>query len=263
MTAPDHASPHHQAAYRGMPSRSIATSRLVETGNISQDSLPGLSKSTTSVASHSSSSSMGEREMMRRMRLLVSGFDGVLLANNVPRLPNDPDENNRLVLECPLKILGCPLDFASPDDWFKHSLDHFFIKRPHTHGPAIVMPPTSNRCCFCPKEFFSPSGWESWIQRMAHVAHHHQIGHSLSHARPDFPFYDYLWENHLIDEVDYREIKGNTENAARRIFGNPSPPLSETSDTPPSSPDAQSSQPVTFVNDRREDRRRNGQRRRT
>ena len=91
---------------------------------------------------------------------------------------------------------------------------------------------------------------------MGHVAAHHRIGHSLSHARPDFPFYDYLWENHLIDEIDYREIKGDTENALRRTSGNPSPPVSDTSESPPSSPVAPPERPVTVIHDRREDRRR-------
>lgn len=229
---------------------------MVTRNRFPHGSLPGLGNSFTSLPSNSTNLSHGEREITRRTRILVFGADGVLLANDRLLSFEDPNKNHRPVLECPFKTIGCILDFAKLEDWFWHSLEHFHISRPYTHGHAIVMPPTDNRCCFCPREFFSFSGMESWIQRMGHIAYHHRAGHSLSHARPDFPLYDYLWENHLIDEIDYREIKGNTRDASQMTRGNPSPPTSDTSGSPPTTPPAEASRPVTVLHDpKREGRR--------
>ena len=88
---------------------------------------------------------------------------------------------------------------------------------------------------------------------MDHVARHHEIGHSLSHARPDFRLFDYLWENHLIDEEDYREIKGNIPDRSRMT--GPTPPMSDASNSPPPTPVNPEGSAVTILNERRRGRR--------
>ena len=45
---------------------------------------------------------------------------------------------------------------------------------------------------------------------MKHIEMHHRLGHSLSHARPDFQLYEHLWGNDLIDEIDYNELSGRS-----------------------------------------------------
>ncbi|KAL9641261.1 MAG: hypothetical protein Q9204_000160 [Flavoplaca sp. TL-2023a] len=120
------------------------------------------------------------------------------------------------VLECPFNLLYCFKDFADTKEWILHSLTHF----------GHVDPPTSNRCCFCEAAFDSDDGVSSWHERMQHVLLHHQLGHSLSCARPDFQLYTYLWNKHVIDDAVYRDIKGNSEDRSRHVRAYPTPPVS-------------------------------------
>ena len=233
--------------YCGGPPRSVGTSIMVEVEEDDKDqlgSLPSLNRSMESVAFDSPHSSMGERQLTEHSRMLNMGPDRSLVADGRPQIQR--------ILQCPFQTLGCMLDFRYFHDWFWHSLTHFQIGRSKgADGPAIVMPPTQNRCGFCPKTFSELSGFCSWHTRMRHVETHHGIGHSLSIARPDFQLFEYLWENHLIDEIVYRDIRGNTPDRSRSTYGNPSPPTSEHSDSPPSIPTG----PVGILNERRHNRR--------
>ena len=236
----NHGHEHRNPNYRGVSPQSIGTSILVADSDDTDGSLPGRDSSVDTLAISSVHSSVGEREMSRRLRTL--DIDGYI--------------RPQPVLQCPFRLHGCQLDYSNFDDWFWHSVTHFYTNGSRlASGPAIVMPPTRNRCCFCSKEFFNINGIRSWLTRMDHVAYHHEIGHSLSHARADFQLLAYLWENHLIDEIEYRELKGNTPDRSRLIHGNPSPPTSDTADSPPSTPTAEESRPVAVVNERRRDRR--------
>ncbi len=66
---------------------------------------------------------------------------------------------------------------------------------------------------------------------MKHVAYHHRLNDKLAHARPDFELYTYLWNNRLIINAEYRNLKGNNENRsqAARAYS----PHSEFSEKPP------------------------------
>lgn len=122
------------------------------------------------------------------------------------------------VLECPFNLLYCFEAFANENlkEWILHSLTHF----------RNVYPPRSNKCCFCEAVFESRDGVRSWHDRMNHVFCHHQLGHSLSCARPDFQLYTYLWNHHVVSDADYRDIKGNSEDRSRHVRAYPTPPLS-------------------------------------
>ena len=119
----------------------------------------------------------------------------------------------------------------------------------------MVMPPRNNRCCFCGESFFLSSGFDSWFARMEHIARHHQIGHSLSHAQPDFELIDFLWNNYLIDEVMYRELKQNTQDQKRSTDGISYPPTLDTTGSPPSTPAVERVRLVAVVNERKRNRR--------
>ncbi|KAL8792078.1 MAG: hypothetical protein Q9195_005333 [Heterodermia aff. obscurata] len=123
--------------------------------------------------------------------------------------PNDADNEvlmpsrNRPILECPFNLAFlCLKSFSKEDDWIKHSLAHF------SSNGRVIDPPTTNTCCFCDQTFYSPKPYESWGARMFHVGLHHCVGHTLQHARPDFALFKYLFENRLIDEKEYRVLKG-------------------------------------------------------
>lgn len=100
--------------------------------------------------------------------------------------------------------------------WVKHSMTHF----------RHVGPPDSNKCCFCDEPFKSMPGLSSWAQRMEHVAYHHLLGCRLAHGRPDFELYNYLWNNRLISDADYRDLKGNNDERSQAAQAYPSPPES-------------------------------------
>jgi len=81
---------------------------------------------------------------------------------------------------------------------------------------------------------------------MEHVAFHHRCGESLSHARPDFALYEYLWCHRLISLEVYNDIKANSDERTRMIHGEPSPPASE---------DGDGGRPYIVMNERRCERR--------
>ena len=71
---------------------------------------------------------------------------------------------------------------------------------------------------------------------MHHVCLHHCLGHHLGHARPDFALFKYLFDNRLISDAEYRDLKGNSENRIKRAAAASYP-------TPPTSPDSPVAQP--------------------
>ena len=182
---------------------------------------------------------LGTRGLLRRIRTLD--------LDDCPPLPT---------YQCPFLLHGCRLEYSNCDDWFWHSVTHFYTKGSRLAcGPAVVTPPTQNRCCFCRKVFINMSGIHSWSERMECVANHHEIGHNLSYARPDFYLLDYFWENQLISETLYRELKENTPVRSRLTHSAPTPPKSYTAGSPSSIPTAEESRPPAVVNERRHNRR--------
>lgn len=211
--------PNEIQAYRGQQARSCATSML-PSGNSEasrHSSLPALTIATSRTTS-SVASSMGIRALEDQQRILEQDHGGVLV---VPQL------RGQRILECPFNLAFlCPLTFSNEEDWIKHSLEHFCTKE-----RVMVDPPTSNRCCFCDEQFYSPTRCQSWGERMRHVCLHHCLGHRLGHARPDFALFKYLFDNRLISNAEYRDLKGNSENRAQRAAATLYP-------TPPTSPDS-------------------------
>lgn len=172
-------------------------------GTPSQD-LPALTH-CVSMTTRSVSTSIGTRQL-NRQRILEQDPAGILV------LPHITEPR---ALECPFHPLFCLLTFSDLEDWISHSLTHF----------KNVSPPNSNKCCFCPADFHCGTGACSWRQRMLHVAFHHQLGHRLATARPDFELFTYLWNHRLIDDANYRDLKGNYEDRSRRVLAYPFPPV--------------------------------------
>lgn len=217
---------HHSSSYQGPPPSDIGTSRLPARSDFTQnDSLPGLTRATSSRASQSVSDGMGERQMNRALRIMIPDPDGALEPTTLPPFRR-PDQNP--VLECPFAFIKCFKQFAVSNEreWIQHSLEHFRT----SHGRAKkVDPPKFNSCCFCSKTFHGSSGIDSWRERMDHVKVHHQyLGHRLAAARHDFALVEYLWQNGLLSLADYRELKPNTAAASRSTQNIPTPP-----DSPP------------------------------
>ena len=180
--------------------------------------------------------------MSRALRIMVTDPNGALEPTTLPplrRLDQDP------ILECPFTFIKCFRQFSVSNEreWIRHSLEHFRIGG---RRPTKVDPPKINSCCFCRETFRADSGAMSWRDRMDHVKIHHQhFGHRLAAARPDFALVEYLWQNGLLSQADYRELKPNAAAASRSTQNIP---------TPPDSPPGTGAVAVIHRNERREGR---------
>ena len=218
---PDPSPGHHLASQEeGCPSESDdsvrGTSRLVgHTNRTDHPSLPGLTRLSTT-PSHTVPSSWGARAVDEHIRIL-NVEDGTLL-------PRPPFGRRGPRLECPLNILGCLREYNidSVERWLDHTLSHFFTTGPGRRG---IQPPQQNACPFCVETFSDQDAIVSWTKRMSHVFDHHQLGHTLSHARPDFELLRHLWQQGAITDFQYRELAGSTADASRNVAGHPSPPM--------------------------------------
>ena len=216
---------HQASSYHGPP-LSVGTSRLPARSDFTlNNSLPCLTRATSSRPSLSVSDGMGERQINGALRMLVDDPDGALEPTTLPplrRADQDP------VLECPFTFLRCFRQFAllNERDWIQHSLEHFRI---YGERPRRVDPPQMNSCCFCSETFQASSGIISWRARMDHVKVHQQhFGHRLATARHDFALVEYLWRQGVLSPADYRELKPTTAAASRSTQNIPTPP-----DSPP------------------------------
>lgn len=224
----------------GRPPQSIRTSRLPAGSDFTDDgSLAGLTSASSSGAPESVSSSQGHRYVERNARLLAPDTEGTLWTTRLPALRDarlDPP-----VLQCPFYFLHCTKHYAmeNMNEWFKHSLSHF--GRQEDRRSPSTLPPTSTLCCFCEKVFENTNGETCWWERMRHVAWHHHAGHSLAYARPDFKLFRYLYENKIIDNVEYRELSIIRQQPRRSPQNIP---------TPPDSPNDSPSRPTAELNER-------------
>ena len=175
---------------------------------------PTLTSSQSShVSSVSVSDSMGERALDQGMRLLDE--DGTV---GTPPFRRGP------ILECQSRrYTGCQKKFPVSNFkvWITHTRDHF-IKLGRGGRPIDIGPPTLNKCCFCDEKFEAVRGILSWGQMMRHVKEHHELGYRLAHARIDFSLVEYLWQNGLLAQQQYRDLK-----PSRNAQDLPSPPLSD------------------------------------
>ena len=184
---------------------SLLLSDHTHTRNSETQSLAALTRASSCETSSSVPSSMGVRQL---------GSPTILSQDGAGALVATPRRGG--ALECPFNLLYCFQDFADERDWILHSLTHF----------KDGTPPKSNRCCFCEATFNSYDGIQSWQDRMNHVFLHHRLGHRLSHSRPDFQLYTYLWKARVISDTVYRDIKGNSEDRSRHVAAYPTPPVS-------------------------------------
>jgi len=224
----------------GRSPQSIRTSLLPARSDFTDDgSLAGLTNASSSGAPESVSSSQGHRWTEQNARLLVPDNAGALAP--IYRPPGR-DQRDPPVLQCPFNFLHCTRQYTMENlnDWFDHSLSHF--TKQGRRSPRSIVPPTSSECCFCEMRFENIDGLACWVERMRHVAWHHHSGHNLSHARPDFKLFRYLWEEDIIGTVEYRELGNLRQPPPRSPQNIPTPPDSPT-DTPP--------RVVTELNERR------------
>lgn len=215
----------------GKSPQSIRTSLLPARSDFTDDgSLAGLTNASSSGAPESVSSSQGHRWNEQNARLLVPDNSSALTPTHLPPF-RDP-QRDPPVLQCPFNVLRCTKHYAMENlnDWFDHSLSHF--TKVGGEPPQSTLPPTSSECCFCEMKFENIDGLACWVERMKHVAWHHHAGHNLSHARPDFKLFRYLYEKSIIDKAEYRELGSLRQQAPRSPQNIPTPPDSPT-DPPP------------------------------
>ncbi|MCJ1280814.1 hypothetical protein MMC26_000131 [Xylographa opegraphella] len=180
-------------------------------------SLAALTTASSASTTPSVSSSLGER-YLGKARVLEHDHEGAL---------HPAPLRHQVVFECPFNFLYCLMTFTCLSDSFNHSLTHF----------KKNAPPEKNKCCFCDVEFARSDGMRSWRDKMEHTALHHKLGHKLAHARPDFAFYTFLWNKHIIEAAEYKDLMGGSHGRS----GASSYP------SPPSSPDRVSASNTTAV----------------
>ena len=141
-------------------------------------------------------------------------------------------------LECPWgRMTGCKKVFliSEFEKWVAHTKKVHLSKEGRRGARSIYIgPPASNNCGFCDAKFEADSRDLSWSNMMAHVVKkHHMLGHRLAHARIVWPLVEYLWEEGLLNNTQYRDLKPTKKDV-------PSPPgLSDDED------------PIALVEERR------------
>lgn len=186
---------------------------------------PPLTSSQSSyISGLSVSDGRGERVLDQSMRLLRE--DGTVGNTHLQQGP---------ILECQFyRITRCPKKFSLSEfeAWVTHTRKHF-VKVGRQGAPKkYISPPTLNSCCFCEKKFQAINGMSSWGHMMSHLKEHHELGHRLAHARIDFPLVEYLWQNEVLTQAQYRDLKPSKDI--------PSPP-----------PLSDDEEPVAVVEERR------------
>jgi hypothetical protein len=228
-TLPD-ATKYVRGNYVGTEKPNAATSMLMS----GSDNLAGLTDTTSLSSPASVATSMGNRALESRARVLVSdGNQAIQIA---------PLEGNP-VYECPFSFILCFFNFSSINDWSQHTLTHF----------RGVPPPQRNKCCFCEDEWHSQNGKESWKAKLEHLAVHFHLGHRLAHARPDFGLHRYMWEQRLMRDEDYWLLLGHSSRASQSHTPRPTG-----TQTPRAAPGSDGIYTITSNNRQEERRRRHG-----
>ncbi len=159
--------------------------------------------SVATMKSESSLLSVRQLKILNSRLLLIEKESDVLVDNRASAQDN---------LECSFNLLFCFKIFFNMKDWVEHSLTHF----------SNVESSDSNHCCFCDVQFSFLSEIFDWARRMKHVVCHHRLDDKLAHARSNFELYTYLWNNRLIINAEYRDLKGNNENRSQTTRANSS-----------------------------------------
>lgn len=152
-------------------------------------SVPELTNSFTSLDSISEDAEAVEAVPRQGVQLLVP--DGVEILED--------GHQHRPTFQCCFWFLNCYFESTEEEEWETHCQHHFNGARP----------PRANQCLLCDTQFFELDGTESWKRRMAHTAEHMRRGQSFATSRPDFHLFKYLWQQRIINDIDYQELMGN------------------------------------------------------
>ena len=129
-----------------------------------------------------------------------------LLEDNNGVLERQSTLMRRPMYQCPFWFLSCSYVTEDVEEWRTHCLAHFRGEEP----------PRSVTCPLCDDlKLTCADGWTAWEYRMQHLADHHEAGHTLRTSRPDFHLFQHLWQKHLIDDQDLKELKGSSHHNLR------------------------------------------------
>jgi hypothetical protein len=151
-------------------------------------SVPALTNSASSLESISEDAESVEPIPRQGVQLLVP--DGVEVLDH---------DHPHPTFQCCFWFLNCFFETSDEDEWNTHCQHHFKGARP----------PRANQCLLCDTQFFELDGTESWKRRMTHMAEHMRNGQTLATSRPDFHLFKYLWQQRIINDIDYQELMGN------------------------------------------------------
>ncbi|KAJ4292436.1 protein phosphatase regulator [Kalmusia sp. IMI 367209] len=202
---------YNACASRGSSTdRKCATKELVRFGNLVGEMLR-VHCSEDEIKFHVSMASRGpyEEEFQKEISSeLASRFTGVPLLEDVNGvLELRQNEYRAPCYECSFWFLNCSYVSYNEEEWKTHCLSHFRGEEP----------PRSVHCPLCDQ--FSgtfENGWIAWNHRIEHVAaFHHNLGETLRISRPDFHLFQHLWQKRLIDDQDFKELKGGNHCLAR------------------------------------------------
>jgi hypothetical protein len=166
-------------------------------------------KSFPSAGSESFRRELEEFENFRRLR--APTVAGVALGSSDIDL-NSNDEvvstNYGFDLPCEFAVIGCDMRFKPEEfeSWISHSISHFC-------GASL---PLRASCTFCHEELSSMNNLEtSWRERMIHIGAHFENG--CKNMPPDHLVIDYMRENGLITDEQYRIATKNTERGTEGL----------------------------------------------
>jgi hypothetical protein len=129
-----------------------------------------------------------------------SGYAGRLLEPGPSGALQIAPPRDQTIYQCPFHFINCGLTFVSREEWLKHSFTHF----------GRAQPPNKNECYFCENVSIGTNGRQSWTNHMTHLSFHFQTGHRMATARPSFKLYQYLYGQRIINEVEFRDLQGDS-----------------------------------------------------
>lgn len=149
--------------------------------------------SVATMKSESLSLNVRQLRILNSRLLLIKKENNVLVNNYASAQDN---------LKCLFNLPFCFKIFFNMKDWVEHSLIHF----------SNVESSDFNHCYFCDAWFSFFSEIFDWAKWMKHVNCHHRLNDKLAYAQLNFELYTYLWNNWLIINAEYWNLKKNNEN---------------------------------------------------
>lgn len=156
--------------------------------------IPELTNSSTSIDSISISENADSVEPLPRQGVQLLVPDGVEILED-----SHHHHHHQPTFQCSFWFLNCFFESTDEEEWNTHCLHHF----------KGACPPRSNQCPLCDTQFYDFDGNESWKRKMRHLAGHMRNGQTFATSRPDFHLFKYLWQQRVLNDVDYQELMGN------------------------------------------------------